>query len=91
MNTRKDENTKCAICSSQLVEKKIDYFDSSNGHFLIIKDVPVQECVDNGHQFFHASVAKKIERIFRLDNEHALIPDETISVPVVGLDMAVGQ
>ena len=79
----------CAICGSQLIEKTVDYIDRSNGHFLIVRDVPVQECAENGHQFFHASVAKKIERLFELDRQNALSPKEVVSVPVVELDMAV--
>jgi YgiT-type zinc finger domain-containing protein len=81
-------NQLCTICGSQLIEKTVDYIDRSNGHFLIVRDVPVKECVDNGHQFFHASVAKKIERLFELDRQNALSPKEVVSVPVVELDMA---
>ena len=89
MNTVQDESAICAICGSRLVSDKIDYIDRNNGHFLIVRGVPVQECVENRHQFLHASVAKKIERLFQLDREHALIPKETVVVPVVELDMAV--
>jgi hypothetical protein len=77
----------CTICGSQMIEKAIDYIDNSNDHFLIIRDVPVQECIENGHQFLHASVAKKIEQLFDLDRQQALVPKETIMVPVVVLDM----
>lgn len=86
MNTVSDEISTCAICGSRLVKKQIDYIDRNNGHFLIVRNVPVRECVENNHQFLHASVAKKIERLFQLDREHALTPTETIAVPVVELE-----
>jgi YgiT-type zinc finger domain-containing protein len=82
-----DETATCPICGSPLISKKIEYFDDNDGHFLIVREVPVRECVENGHQFMHASIAKKIEKLFELDRNHAVIPKEVIVVPVVELDM----
>jgi hypothetical protein len=79
------EATACPICGSQLITKGIEYFDDNNSHFLIVREVPVRECQENGHQFRHASIAKKIEQLFELDRNHALTPTEVISVPVVEL------
>jgi YgiT-type zinc finger domain-containing protein len=83
------ELTRCAICGSKLASKKIDYIDRSDDHFLIVRAVPVQECEENGHQFFQARVAKQIEELFNLDRRQALVPIEVISVPVVELDQTV--
>jgi YgiT-type zinc finger domain-containing protein len=88
MKNVESDLSKCAICGSQLVHKKIEFIDRNNGHFLIVRDVPVQECLENGHQFLDAAVAKKIEKLFQLDRQQALTPKEVISVPVVELDMA---
>ena len=88
MNTLKEETLVCAICGSRLVIKTIEYIDRANDHYLIVRDVPVQECVENGHQFMHASVAKKIERLFELDRQKMLKPTDTMTIPVVELDMA---
>ena len=79
--------THCPICSKPLAGKLIDYIDKNDGHFLIIRDVPVQEC-ESGHQFFHTSVAKKIERLFEMERKHLLTPTTTIAVPVIELDIA---
>ena len=89
MRKQRNESSVCGICGSELLSKKIDYIDQSLGHFLIIRDVPVQECVENGHQFMHASVVKKIDHLFELKRQKALIPKEVISVPVVELDTVV--
>lgn len=88
MNTISDELSTCAICGSRLAQKQIDYLDRNNGHFLIVSNMPVRECVENGHQFLHASVAKKIERLFELDRANALTPMDTVAVPVVELNSA---
>jgi YgiT-type zinc finger domain-containing protein len=78
----------CPICGSAMGNETIDYIDKSGENYLIIRDVPVQECLENGHQFFHATIAKEIERLFELDRKHALRPQEVLSVPVVALEMA---
>jgi len=83
------ETRYCPICNSQMAEKLIDYIDNEQGQFLIVRNVPVRECIENGHQFLHASVAKKIERLFELDRTHSLTPKETIAVPVVELGMVI--
>jgi len=88
MNTIQDKPSVCAICGSRLEPKTIDYIDRNDGHFLIVRDVPVVECAENGHQFFHASVAHKIERLFEQDRQHTLTPVEVVEVPVVELSMA---
>ena len=87
MNNLSDERSVCSICGSALVSKTIEYIDRNDGHFLIVRAVPVQECVENGHQFMHATVAKKIEKLFEMDRRQALIPTDVVSVPVVELDM----
>lgn len=88
MNTTKTEIKVCPICGSEMTHETIDYIDKSGENYLIIRDVPVQECLEHGHQFFHATVAKEIERLFELDRKHALRPQEVVSVPVVALEMA---
>lgn len=88
MKTTRKEFKVCPICGSEMTTEKIDYIDKSGENYLIIRDVPVQECLENGHQFFHSTVAKEIERLFELDRKHALHPQEVVRVPVVALEMA---
>jgi hypothetical protein len=44
----------------------IDYSDWSDGHLLVVRDVPVRECQAEGHRFFQARVARALERLFEL-------------------------
>ena len=84
-----EETPVCAICGSRLVSKYIEYIDSTDGQFLIVRNVPVQECVQNGHQFMDATTAKEIEKLFALERVHLLKPEKIIPVPVVELGIAV--
>lgn len=83
-----DENTICPICGSPLIEKEIDYSDWSADHLLVVRSVPVRECVENGHRFFHASVARSLDRLFLADQQGRLKPVSIMQVPVVELDSA---
>ncbi|MEZ4869233.1 MAG: YgiT-type zinc finger protein [Caldilineaceae bacterium] len=81
-----DEATICPICGSTLVEKTIDYSDWNDGHLLVVRTVPVRECEANGHRFFHAKVARSLEKLFQADRAGKLQPTEIMQVPVVELE-----
>ena len=63
----KDERDICPICGNEMTDQIIDYSDWSNGHLLVVRDVPVRECQAGGHRFFQARVARALERLFELE------------------------
>lgn len=77
----------CPICGSKMTDKMIDYSDWSDGHLLVVRDVPVRECQAEGHRFFQARVARALERLFELDRQRKLESVETMEVPVVKLEL----
>ena len=79
-------NFLCPICGSKTITRLIDCIDWSGEHVLVIREVPVRECSDFGHQFLAANIAKEIERLFELDQQGTLKPQEILSTPVVKLD-----
>jgi len=83
----KTEQDICPICGSEITERMIDYSDWSNGHLLVIRDVPVREC-RLGHRFFQARVARALEQLFEMAHQNQLDPVEIMQVPVVRLDLA---
>jgi YgiT-type zinc finger domain-containing protein len=85
----KNESHICPICGSELVDKVIDYSDWNSGHLLVVREVPVRECVANGHRFFQAGVARSLERLFEAERQEQLKPVEIMEVPVFRLDLAV--
>lgn len=80
----------CPICGSKLIEKVIDYSDWSAGRLLVVRSVPVRECAENGHRFFHVRVARSLEKLFQADQQGTLQPIEIMQVPVVELATAAG-
>jgi YgiT-type zinc finger domain-containing protein len=82
----KDEPDICPICGSKMTDKMIDYSDWSDGHLLVVRDVPVRECQAEGHRLFQARVARALERLFKLDRQRKLELIETMEVPVVKLE-----
>ena len=83
-----EETNVCPICGSPLIEKVIDYNDWSAEHLLVVRGVPVRECEENGHRFFHAQVARSLDWLFQADQQGRLKPIEVMQVPVVELSMA---
>jgi YgiT-type zinc finger domain-containing protein len=81
MAAQESERDICPICGSEMTDKIIDYSDWSDGHLLVVRDVPVPECQAGGHRFFPARVARA------LDRQRKLEPVETMEVPVVKLDL----
>lgn len=77
----------CPICGSELVEKVIDYSDWNDGRLLVVRAVPVRECLANGHRFFAANVARSLEKVFEADRAGELEPAEIMQVPVVDLPL----
>jgi len=77
-----DKQAICPICGSNLVEKVIDYSDWNEGHLLVVRSVPVRECEENGHRFFHAKVAHSLEKLFQADRDGQLRPVAIMEVPV---------
>ncbi len=88
MNNLMTEQDACPICGSTLIEKVIDYNDWSNDHLMVIRSVPVHECQEQGHRFFSASVARRLETLFDSENEAQLRPIEIMKVPVVEFALA---
>jgi hypothetical protein len=84
----KDERDIYPICGSETTDKMIDCSDWSDGHLLVVRDVPVREYQASGHRFFAARVARALERLFELDRQHKLEPVETMEVAVVKLSLA---
>jgi YgiT-type zinc finger domain-containing protein len=80
---QESEQDICPLCGSEMTDKIIDYSDWSDGHWLVVRDVPVRECQAERHRFFQARVARALER------QHKLEPVETIEVPVVKLELLV--
>ncbi len=55
----------CSVCgNTNFRTKKVQYIYRHNNQFLIVNDVPCEECEYCGEQYFKAGVLKKIEKDF---------------------------
>jgi YgiT-type zinc finger domain-containing protein len=55
----------CNFCgNSNFSDKNVQYIYKHDGNFLIVNNVPCEECEHCGEQYFKAEVLKKIEKDF---------------------------
>jgi len=56
----------CNFCRNKnFREKQVQYIYRHNGQFLVVNNVPCEECEFCGEQYFKAIVLKKIEKDFK--------------------------
>ena len=55
----------CSFCGNKNFKiKKVQYIYKHDDKFLVVNDVPCEECEYCGEQYFKADVLKKIEKDF---------------------------
>ena len=67
MEIRKDKmNKSCNFCGNKnFKENRVQYIYKHDDRFLVMNNVPCEECKYCGGQYFKAEVLKKIEKIFK--------------------------
>lgn len=56
---------KCNFCGhSVLNEKRVQYLYKHDDHFLMVNDVPCEECEFCGERYYQAKILKRIEKEF---------------------------
>ena len=77
----------CPRCQHDLDDTVIEYVAWTNGHLLVIRDVPALRCRVNGHEYILEKTLDDVERLLNLEKTRKLQPSETIQVPVFSLKM----
>lgn len=73
----------CNFCGNKnFRSRRIQYVYKHNGQFLIVDNVPCEECEYCGEQYFKAEVLKKIERDFMDIYSNRKKLEKRIEVPV---------
>jgi YgiT-type zinc finger domain-containing protein len=73
----------CNFCGNvNFKTKQIQYIYRYNNQFLIVNDVPCEECEYCGEQYFEADVLKKIEKDFMDIYLNGKRSKQLIEVPV---------
>ena len=73
----------CNFCGNKNFKiKKVQYIYRHDGKFLIVNDVPCEECEYCGEQYFKADVLKKIEKDFMEIHFIGRKPKQLIQIPI---------
>jgi len=73
----------CSFCGNRNVtEKMTQYIYKHDNNFLLVNDVPCEECDFCGEQYFQSKVLKKIENDFRALQASTHQSKKTIIMPV---------
>ena len=73
----------CSFCGNKnFREKNVQYIYKHNGQFLVVNNVPCEECEYCGEQYFKGDVLKRIERDFEFVYSRRKKARLTIRVPV---------
>ena len=78
-------NDKCHFCGNKnFSNKKVQYIYKHDEKFIIVNDVPCEECDFCGERYYEAKVLKKIENEFlEIYSKNKKVKTE-IKVPVEG-------
>jgi len=69
----------CYFCQGKTEIKNIDVDFRWEGRLYVIKNVPIEVCVQCGERYYSAEVSKKIDDLVQSGRE----PAQTIKVPVL--------
>ena len=73
----------CSFCGNKnSVEKHVQYIYKHDDQFLVVNNVPCEECEYCGEQYFKADVLRKIEKDFMDIYHQHKRPGSEIKVPV---------
>ncbi|RLF63298.1 MAG: YgiT-type zinc finger domain-containing protein [Thermoplasmata archaeon] len=73
----------CNFCGNKNSNKTVaQYIYRNNGRFMIVDDVPCEQCEYCGEQYFAADVLKKIEEDFTAVYSHKKKATQEIVIPV---------
>ncbi|MCP4150257.1 MAG: type II toxin-antitoxin system MqsA family antitoxin [bacterium] len=75
--------TKCNFCGNKdTVSKVTDYIHRHKGQFMLVENVPCEECTYCGERYYEAVTLKKIEKDFFEVINRKKSPSRTIEMPV---------
>ncbi|MFY9269814.1 MAG: YgiT-type zinc finger protein [Candidatus Manganitrophaceae bacterium] len=76
-------NTKCSFCGNKnFKDVKVQYVYKHDNKFLIVDDVPCEQCEYCGEQYFEGNVLKRIEEEFQRIHIQGKKPIQELRVPI---------
>ena len=71
---------KCAVCQSNLKQKKITYTQELGGDIFVVSDVPALVCPQCGEQYLTPNTVDKIQEVAEKREQKKLKPVQQIPV-----------
>jgi YgiT-type zinc finger domain-containing protein len=76
-------NTKCHFCGNKnFKETKVQYIYKHNDKFLIMDDVPCEQCEFCGEQYFEGKILRQIEEEFNRIYVQGKKPIKELRIPI---------
>nr|VFJ45782.1 MAG: YgiT-type zinc finger domain-containing protein [Candidatus Kentron sp. DK]VFJ49106.1 MAG: YgiT-type zinc finger domain-containing protein [Candidatus Kentron sp. DK] len=76
-------NIKCNFCGNKHSrETTVQYIYRHDGEFLIVNDVPCEQCAYCGEQYFEGKVLRRIEEEFARIHIQGKRPQKELRVPL---------
>jgi YgiT-type zinc finger domain-containing protein len=76
-------NTKCNFCGNKnFKETTVQYIYRHDNKFLIVNDVPCEQCEYCGEQYFDGKILSHIEEEFQNIHVKGKKPKEEVKVPI---------
>ena len=76
-------NTKCNFCGNKNFSlKRVEYLYRHNGDFLLVNNVPCEECDFCGERYYDTTVLKQIEGLFFDIHVHGKKAKKEASLPI---------
>lgn len=73
----------CSFCGNDKFRKnKVEYIYKHNGNYLVVNNVPCEECEFCGEQYFEAKTLKKIEKKYEEIYLKGRSPQQELKVPL---------
>ena len=73
----------CHFCGNKnFKETKVQYIYKHNNQFLIVDDVPCEQCEYCGEQYFRGNVLREIEKEFNQIYHYGKKPKVELKVPI---------
>ncbi len=75
--------TRCNFCGNKnVVSKHTDYIYRHKGHFMLVENVPCEECAYCGERYYDVNTLKRIENDFFEILNQKKKPTRKIEMPV---------
>jgi len=73
---------KCYFCKGKTEIKNVDVDFRWGDKLFVVKNVPVEVCIQCGERYYSAEVSKKLDNLVKRQEVSKMRPQEIIEVPV---------